>query len=904
MTGLVLHSKGLSVTRAALVVSPTSTLEAKSITYNSDYEYVIITYASVVPKGKLQLLLTWGGAVGTGTEGLYRSEYLDESNPTGPKKVMLATQFEPNYARRVFPCFDEPVYRAYWTLNINAPTASCPVGISNNILTTDPAVSSGGYTAFQFAQTPVAIPPYLVAFALGDLNSISGTFSTANPRTVRAFYTRPSQVEYVRFALDAAAKFMNYFEAYTQSNYAWNKLDILAIPDFAAGAMENPGLITFRETAMLVDAPTATANASFASRMRVAEVVAHEVAHQWFGNVLAPATWNDLWVAEGSATFWSYLAVDSVFPSYSLTSLLWLNNEWIPAMQADELSTTPSVKRNVSTPAGARAIFDVTTYSKGGSILRHMNNQLSSTELTTIMSAWFRSNGVGAPMTSEAYLALFATSTHPNVGTYGAPLILNASNPIVNFSVPTNGSNVGILTANLQSYSAFYLGQTTEDKHANWTLPITVVTSSSSTSSVTYTTRNIGNLSPTARNITVSSSVASNYWYKANQDGMSYYRTQYPTSNWQNLISAINTNDSRLSTQDRTILLSDAFTFAEIGQLAYSIPLNMTVQALQVAEHNYPVWKAALDELSLINDILHDQSCAGNFHTMLNTLLTPAYEYWTWNTAVVNTNSSTWTMSMNTISKRDAEAVEEVEETQETAVEGASYTAVTPVANDVLLRNLILSYGTDYISSASYVSNATTAVNAYLADPTVAALPVDTAAALLKVAVSHGTFRLWERVWARYLAATEVYEKSRLLQALAWTDLEYKAHFLLSEMISGDETIRSQDQGMILATIAANLHTGPDLIWAFFQQNYATIFADYPLTLSSWIAPLSSFTEAYRATEITNFFTTNADLGVDVSSVVETINDNALWISEYSSSICSYVTSAYPGSKRDTASAA
>lgn len=886
--GLVLHSKGLAVTRAALVVSPTSTLEAKTITYNTNYEYVLFTYASTVPKGSLTLIISWTGTVSNGTEGLYRSQYVDDSGNT---QYMLATQFEPNYARRVFPCFDEPYYRAYYTLTINAPS-TLKMGLSNSPYSNDP-ITTGSTITHDFAKSSAAIPPYLVAFALGDFTCISSSWGTIGSVARACFVTTDvaARTDLSNFALTATTGFMTWFENTARKSYAWPKLDILAIPDFSAGAMENPGLITFRETAMFVDAaPTP----SFSSALRVVEVVAHEVAHQWYGNYLAPATWNDLWVAEGSATYWSYQAVEALYPGYGITNLFFLNNEWIPAMQADELSTTSSVKANVTTPAGARAIFDVTTYSKGASVLRQIANRMgSAAQMTSTMGNWFYQTS-SSSMTSEQYLALFTTN---NAGSDATPLITRAGAPIVNFSIPSNVTTT--LTATLQSYSAFYSGQVTEDKTANWTISVAGYNSAGSGSSI-----NIGTLSSTSRSLSASSLPTAN-WYKFNVNGMGYYRTQYPVSNWNLLSTAIKNNDTKLSTQDKVVLLSDAFTFAEIGQLDYSIALNMAVNALNVSQQrNYPVWKAAIDELSAINDILQDQSCAGNFHTMLGALLTPAYEYWTWNTTSVNSNSSSWTDSFATVNKRDAEELEATLDVEATSNPNGLYVTVTPNANDVLLRNLILSFGNDFITSASFKASATVAVNEYLADPVAYPLPVDTAAALLKTAVSTGTFTLWNRVWSRYLVATNVYEKSRLLSALASTDLPYMANLLLTRMISTDGTIRSQDHASILATISANEHTGPAIIWDFFRLNFATIYARFPQTIGSWVAPLTSFTQATRASDITSFFTANPSLGVDYASVVETINDNAIWISEYSSAICSYVTANYPGSKRDYASAA
>lgn len=941
MTGLVLHSKGLSITSATLVVSPTSSMDAKRIAYNEKYEYALLTFSKSVPKGLLTLNLAWSGVISSGTEGLYRSSYVDEANPQGPKKVMLATQFEPNYARRVFPCFDEPAYRAYFTITVNAPVSSFPRALSNMPLSPDPPVVEGTTTSFVFSQNPNAIPPYLVAFALGDLSYVEGTFGAINPRPLRVYFPRPSQRDLARFALSSATKFMNYFESTTQLPYPFPKLDMLAIPDFGAGAMENPGLITYRETALLVDHDTTP---SFASRMRVAEVVAHEIAHQWYGNTLAPATWGDLWVAEGSATYWSYQALEAIYPEFAYTKNFFINDEWISAMDADELASTSAVHRDdVPTPSAARGLFDVTTYSKGASIIRHINAQLGAGELISTMANWFRLNPAGASISSNQYLQIMSPTSRPSVGPNAASYIHDPSNPVLNFSFPINSTSPGRLFATMQSYAALYNNQYSEDFTANWSLPVQIVSGvgnapSSAPSNSLSISSNFGTLSSTTRNLTVPLSLSQNDWYKANPDGLYYYRTQYPVSNWEKLITAVANGDNRLNAQDKAILLSDAFSWAEIGQLPYSIPLRLSIAALVPTEKNYAVWRAALDELAVLNDVVQDLNCAGNFHLMLSSILTPAYEYWTWNISEVNSNQDSW---HNTpITKRGfaqgtevasvapipvpapVEPVPVPVEPVPVPVEPVTvpvepspvpvavptpvydpkapvYTSVTPNASDVSLRTLILSVGADYIQSESFGVLATNAVNAYLNDPVANALPSDTAAAMLKVAVTRGNFRLWERVWARYLASNDAYERTRLLAALSWTDLDYKARALLASLIDPSSPIRSQDFGLVLGTIAKNHHTGADIIWRFFQQNYEIIINQFPQTLGSWVSPLSTFSDTYRIQEINNFFSlSHPELEVDTASITEVIADNALWVQQYTADLCSVVSAAYPGSKR------
>jgi len=861
MAGIVLHARDLVVTRAAMTTSG-SILEVKSITYDKSREFVFLQYAKDVPVGLVRLTLEWSGMVGTGTEGLYRSEFVDESNPSGPKKVMLATQFEPTYARRVFPCFDQPDFRAFWTLTIEAPITLGTHALANSDLEVNPPEQiSDNAMRYKFTKTASAIPPYLLAFAIGDLPFVETTWGDQR-RPLRVYFTLPSQAPLAAFALDAAQRFMGYFESITRLPYQFNKLDLVAVPDFAAGAMENPGLITFRETALLTDAPGNAA--SFASRMRVAEVVAHELAHQWYGNCLGPSNWNDLWIAEGSATFWSYQALDSVFPEWRYTANFFMTEEWTPALNADELLATSPLYRNVTSAAATANIFDVTTYSKGASLLRQINATLSTGEMTRSMEEWFKRSVDGAVMNSTNYLKVItaeAASSRQSVGPNSAAFVFKPTFPVVNFSIPINSTTFQLQAA-MQSYSNFYMGSA--DTTAEWNIPLFVQTEAGTV------LNNFGMLSATNRNITVPATLNQGQWYKANPNGVYYYRTQYPVSNWNNLVAAVAGNTPKLTTNDRVTLISDAFTFAEIGQLPYSVVFNLLAASLKSTERNYPIWKTALDELLVFDDLLQEQTCFPNFETMMATYLTPAYQYWTWNISQVNDTTN-------------------------------GLTTVDPKAADVALRNVILSMGAEYIRTSDYAEYAINAVNNYLEDPVANPLPVDTAANLVKVAISHGTQGLWLRTWNRYLVVSNPTEKITLLRGLAWTESPAMIATLLRATLDAS-LIRSQDQPIVLNALTLNRHAGSARIWLFLRDNFDTIATRFPQNLGAWFRTLSTSTNAHLVQEIKQLLLVDRpSTGVDPTAITEVILDNVDWLNKFGTQICNFLTTTYPNvAKRAT----
>jgi aminopeptidase N len=851
--GVVLHGKGLRMTRAQLGLWTASTSsytyqESKTIAYDEAREYIFLTFPVDVPATKVELKLEWTGTVSTGTEGLYRSDYTDV---TGASRTLLATQFEPNYARRVFPCFDEPAYRATFKLQLNVSSSFTTQALSNIALSGTETVGSN--TIFKFEpDTPIPpIPPYLVAFVVG--NMVASDQVTLNNIPIQIWTMHADQQSVANFALNAAKSFLEYYSTRLGFSYPFRKLDIVALPDFAEGAMENPGLVVFRDTAVLVDSAT---NPSFGSRMKVAEIVAHEIAHQWFGNVLTPYYWNDLWVAEGSATYFSYLAVDgaAINLGFDYKNTFFLAEEFMPAINADELLATSAVYGNVTTPAQARSIFSVTTYSKGASVIQHLSNQLSSSD-----AIW---NGIKATLqrsrsvTSDEYLDLLA----PTIGARNKAFIFNPTMPVLNFSFPINATDPYVV-ATMMSYSNFY-NRNYNDTTASWYLPLSIVTPSGAFTGATTA------LSSTTRSVKLST-LNLNNWYKANSGVNSYYRTQYPVANWQNLINAIEANDTKLTANDRASLISDAFSWAEIGQLDYSIVLSLLKASLKEGEKNYVVWRTALSELATLRNLLKDQSCRGNFESMVKSFLLPASQYWTW--------------SINTVAPNTADR-------NETSPD-------TPTAAKVSLRNLILSSGAEYINSRSssraeiesFIATPQAAVDDYMAGTP---LTPDTAATFLKTALIHDPYQDWTKVLNKYKETNEPVEKARLLTALAWTAQTFKATELLDIMVNSN-VIRSQDHVTVLRTLAANPEVGPDTIWNFFQKdtNADKIMSKTPQNLGYW---LSTFTGLDNAFQVSSFFNIKrADLGIDPTSILEVVNDNEAWIDEFSGPFCARVSALY-----------
>ncbi len=314
-------------------------------------EELIITLGRPV-RGRTRIALEFDGVLNDRLLGFYSSGYV-----SGKKKMRIATtQFEAADARRAFPCWDEPSAKATFDVSITAPKDMR--AISNMPVTKK--VTSRGVTAYTFARTP-PMPTYLLYLGVGDFESISATYRKIK---ISVIATR-GKAKQGRFALGLAKKLLARYERYFGIRYPLPKLDLLAIPDFAAGAMENWGAITFRENLLLYDQK----HSSTRTKQLIAEVVSHEIAHQWFGNLVTMKWWNDLWLNESFATFMATKFVDMLYPKWAMWEQF-ADDTVNAALRLDSLKSTHPIDVKVTSPAQIREIFDAISYDKGGSILQ------------------------------------------------------------------------------------------------------------------------------------------------------------------------------------------------------------------------------------------------------------------------------------------------------------------------------------------------------------------------------------------------------------------------------------------------------------------------------------------------------------------------------------------------------
>ncbi|KAJ4808654.1 Aminopeptidase M1 [Rhynchospora pubera] len=395
---VVLNASDLAVDDGSVsfkAKSSSQELRPVNIVSVEEDEILIIQFSEVLPTGEGILSIGFQGTLTDKMKGFYRSVY--EHN--GEKKNMAVTQFEPADARRCFPCWDEPAFKAKFKITLEVPSEL--VALSNMPVTEEK--QNGSLKTLYFQESPI-MSTYLVAVVVGMFDYVEA--QTTDGTTVRV-YCQVGKSNQGKFALDVAVKTLDLYKDYFAVPYPLPKLDMVAIPDFAAGAMENYGLVTYRETALLFDDRHSAAS----NKQRVAVVVAHELAHQWFGNLVTMEWWTHLWLNEGFATWVSYLSADSIFPEWKVwTQFL---SESTSGLRLDALDGSHPIEVEINHASEIDEIFDEISYRKGASVIRMLQSYLGAETFQRGLASYVKKFAYSNAKTEDLWAVLEEESGEP-----------------------------------------------------------------------------------------------------------------------------------------------------------------------------------------------------------------------------------------------------------------------------------------------------------------------------------------------------------------------------------------------------------------------------------------------------------------------------------------------------------
>ena len=393
-----------------------------TIALHEEMERATLTVKTALDPGQARVEITFTGTLNDDLRGFYRSVYTDAS---GVEKTIATSQFEAADARRAFPCWDEPDLKATFATTLIVDDGLMAV---TNAAQTGQRVLDSGKIEVTHATTMI-LSTYLVAFIVGELVATDPVDVDGTPLRIIA---PPGNEHLTDFALELGAHSLRYFSHYYDIPYPGDKVDMVAVPDFAFGAMENLGCITYRETALLLDPSTATQG----EMTRVADVIAHEIAHMWFGDLVTMKWWNGIWLNEAFATFAEMKCVSAYRPEWKR----WLSFSSMRegSQETDALAATRPIEFEVASPTEANAMFDAITYQKGSSILRMLENYIGEDAFRSGVTRYLKKHAYGNTDTPDLWTALEEASGEP-VGEIMDTWIFQGGYP--RLSVERDGSN-------------------------------------------------------------------------------------------------------------------------------------------------------------------------------------------------------------------------------------------------------------------------------------------------------------------------------------------------------------------------------------------------------------------------------------------------------------------------------
>ncbi|XP_005148679.2 glutamyl aminopeptidase [Melopsittacus undulatus] len=565
-------------------------------------EYIVMkaeTELSVTDESDPYILtLKFQGWLNGSLVGFYRTTYTEN----GFIKSIAATDHEPTDARKSFPCFDEPNKKA--TYNISIIHQDTYQALSN--MPVQQTVQLGNNWNRTTFEKSVPMSTYLVCFAVHQFQWIEKISASGKPLRV---YAQPLQIHTAEYAANVTKIVFDFFEEYFNVSYSLPKLDKIAIPDFGTGAMENWGLITYRETNLLYDpSESATSN-----KQRVAAVVTHEMVHQWFGNIVTMDWWDDLWLNEGFASFFEFLGVNAAEPEWQMLQQV-LIDDVLPVMMDDSLQSSHPIVVDVSSPAEITSVFDGISYSKGASVLRMLQDWMTPDLFQKGCQIYLKKHHFQNAKTDQFWEALEEASNIPVkevMDTWtrqmGYPVLQMESNSVLTqkrFLLDPNAD---------ASYPPSDLGY-------KWNIPVKWRLGNSTN----YTFYNLSD----SAGITIPSPPSS--FVNINPDHIGFYRVNYNGHNWDSLSTLLVSNHKIFSAADRAGILDDVFSLARSGLVNYSVPLKLTKYLIN--ETDYLPWHRVISSVTYLTNMLGDDTnLYPRFQEYFRHLVKPIVNQLRWN---------------------------------------------------------------------------------------------------------------------------------------------------------------------------------------------------------------------------------------------------------------------------------
>nr|XP_032523235.1 aminopeptidase N-like isoform X1 [Danaus plexippus plexippus] len=629
---IILHAQDYMISDDKVsVVGQKEVPKVTGVKLNDTYNFLEISLdKDLEENGKYKLTIPFYGNLVKGLDGAYISSYTNRQ--TQKTEYLISTQFEAISARKGFPCFDEPMYKATYSIIIGHSKEY--TAVSNMPLAASASENAledywpwdvvgkrfrkerSSFVWDQFAKS-VPMSTYLVAFVVSKFSHVVSPPELS--KTQFRIWARGDAIDQTSYAAKIGPQVLSYFEKWFNVSFPLPKQDMMAIPDFSAGAMENWGLITYRETALLYS----DKESSFLNKERIAEVVAHELAHQWFGNLVTMKWWSDLWLNEGFATFVSSVGVSAVEPTWRADRSYAVENT-LSVLSLDALESSHPVSAPLDDPKRISEIFDAISYRKGSTLIRMMLMFLGEGVFRQALHNYLMKYSYSNAEQDDLWAELTAASLRSGSLTRNITVkeVMDTWTTQTGYPILTVTRDYSdkSLTISQKRYLSLGVGRTSQA----WWVPLSVLCEKdrkSESESVQW----LGDTEGVTNEHRYEHGSGASEWVLFNYNMIAPYRVNYDQRNWKLLIQTLTSDQYTLiPVEGRVQLLSDAFELAWNNQLDYGMTLQLASYLKRETEY-LPLY-TGLSALAKIENVLKRSSEYGAFQKFIRRLLNNVYQ--------------------------------------------------------------------------------------------------------------------------------------------------------------------------------------------------------------------------------------------------------------------------------------
>ncbi|XP_015339309.1 endoplasmic reticulum aminopeptidase 1 [Marmota marmota marmota] len=829
---IILHSHRLQISKATLrkgaALERASEKLLRVLEYPPHEQIALLAPEPLLTGLPYTVTIDFAGNLSESFHGFYKSTYRTKE---GEVRILASTQFEPTAARMAFPCFDEPALKANFSIKIRREPRH--LAISNMPLVKSVTIAEG--LIEDHFDVTVRMSTYLVAFIISDFESVSKMTKSGVKVSV---YAVPDKINQADYALDAAVTLLEFYEDYFSIPYPLPKQDLAAIPDFQSGAMENWGLTTYRESALLFDAEKSSAS----SKLGITMTVSHELAHQWFGNLVTMEWWNDLWLNEGFAKFMEFVSVSVTHPELKVEDYFF--GKCFDAMEVDALNSSHPVSTPVENPAEIREMFDDVSYEKGACILNMLRDYLSadafksgivqylhkySYKNTKNEDLWNSMASICPTDGSQSTDGFCSRSQHSSSTSHWHQESVDVKTMMNTWTLQKGFPLITITVRgrNIHMKQEHYMKGSDSETGYLWHVPLTYITSKSDS---------VGRfLLKTKTDVLILPEAVE--WIKFNVRMSGYYIVHYEDDGWNSLTGLLKGAHTVISSNDRASLINNAFQLVSIGKLSIEKALDLTLYLKHETEI-MPVFQG-LNELIPMYKLMEKRDMnevETQFKAFLIRLLRDLIDKQIW-------------ADEGSVSER-------------------------MLRSQLLLLACVRKYQPCVQKAEGYFRE-------WRESNGNKSLPIDVTLAVFAVGAQNTEG--WDFLYSKYQSSLSSTEKSQIEFALCTSQNKEKLQWLLDQSFKGD-IIKTQDFPYILTLIAKN-PVGYPLAWQFLRENWNKLVQKFELGSSSIahmvMGTTNQFSTRTRLEEVKGFFSSLKENGSQlrcVQQTIETIEENIRWM--------------------------